>query len=327
MMIETNSYKDDDLLELLKKIWNGKLIILFVVLFMMLCSLIYIKSSHQKWVSTRVVTTIEQTKINEIRYDIIDNSDYFYNNLMFDNYLLPATFLNLYINEFNDKKNKTTFNNQHQIKLNNIDTLAVKKISNISYLLTNSSSSKQKNITILNDYDKYINKVSREKWIANLKGMIKNNIIDLSYNLKAEKVIEKTKIKLAIKNTENALKIANIEGVSSPIPDIDSTNVIYPISLGSKILSKKLAILKALDKDKPNNIAIDKSTYKLDELKNIKLDNITLPSYFEFINSNNIESHVEGPKKALIIVLFVFIGLILGSAIVLIKSKYEKYHD
>ena len=174
----------------------------------------------------------------------------------------------------------------------------------------------------MNDYDKYINKVSREKWIANLKGMIKNNIIDLSYNLKAEKVIEKTKIKLAIKNTENALKIANIEGVSSPIPDIDSTNVIYPISLGSKILSKKLAILKALDKDKPNNIAIDKSTYKLDELKNIKL-----PSYFEFINSNNIESHVEGPKKALIIVLFVFIGLILGSAIVLIKSKYEKYHD
>ena len=141
-MIETNSYKDDDLLELLKKIWNGKLIILFVVLFMMLCSLIYIKSSHQKWVSTRVVTTIEQTKINEIRYDIIDNSDYFYNNLMFDNYLLPTTFLNLYINEFNDEKNKTTFNNQHQIKLNNIDTLAVKKISNISYLLTNSSSSK-----------------------------------------------------------------------------------------------------------------------------------------------------------------------------------------
>ena len=116
-MIETNSYKDDDLLELLKKIWNGKLIILFVVLFMMLCSLIYIKSSHQKWVSTRVVTTIEQTKINEIRYDIIDNSDYFYNNLMFDNYLLPTTFLNLYINEFNDEKNKTTFNNQHQIIL------------------------------------------------------------------------------------------------------------------------------------------------------------------------------------------------------------------
>ncbi|WP_318498263.1 LPS O-antigen chain length determinant protein WzzB [Photobacterium leiognathi] len=341
-----NSSSDEiDLVELVKTLWQGKVTIAVCTVVFTVCAIVYALTAQQWWTSKAVITTGQYQNTANIRsqitnlYAVIDDSS------KINNVLDSETLLHDYITEFNAFDNKKAFIENNEIMKQYADKAEVtdekkakfitswaKRISASQpdkknqpdvYQLSFEATSSELAHELLVAYSKDISDKVRDELIGALDAKISYSQQILQANKLALEASAKQQLANELIKTNYALDMAKSADVTKPLAEMNN-NELFQIQLGTAALAEKS---KVLDKIKDLSIFVPKLGMihtKLELLSQIKLDhNITLQSV-RYLQNTDYPISRDKPKRPLIAVLGFLLGIMLGVAIVLLKSAFNK---
>ncbi|WP_318506477.1 LPS O-antigen chain length determinant protein WzzB [Photobacterium leiognathi] len=341
-----NSPSDEiDLVELVKTLWQGKVTIAICTIVFTVCAVIYALTAQQWWTSKAVITAGQYQNTANIRsqvtnlYAVIDDSS------KINNVLDSETLLHDYVTEFNAFDNKKAFIENNEIMKQYADKAEVtdenkarfitnwaKRISASQpdkknqpdvYQLSFEATSSELAHNLLVAYSKDISDKVRDELIDALDAKISYSQQILQANQLALEASAKQQLANELIKTNYALDMAKSADVTKPLAEMNN-NELFQIQLGTAALAEKS---KVLDKIKDLSIFAPKLGIihtKLELLSQIKLDhNITLQSV-RYLQNTDYPISRDKPKRPLIAVLGFLLGIMLGIAIVLLKSAFNK---
>ncbi len=190
---------------------------------------------------------------------------------------------------------------------------------NNTFLISFSYKNPKESLALLNKYTSYIVDKTNEELRGSLQSI--KNINESYIETKLASLRKEAKEKLArdIIISEKSLLIAKVAGVNKPLENMND-NELFPIELGEKAISEKIAILKGgldLSLLNPN---IDNLEYKLKELKEIDVKSMNKVSVFHYIKSPEQPIKPDNLSKLLLLFFSTFIGVVTGSLLVCYKK-------
>ncbi|KPA54268.1 chain-length determining protein [Photobacterium leiognathi subsp. mandapamensis] len=341
-----NASNDEiDLVELVKTLWQGKVTIAVCTIVFTVCAIIYALTAQQWWTSKALITVGQYQNTANIRsqvtnlYAVIDNS------AKINTILDSKSLLDDYITEFNAFDNKKAFIENNEIMKQYADKAQVtdedkaRFITNWAKRISASQPDKKNQPDVYQlSFEATSSKLAHDLLVAYSKGIsdkVRDELIDaldakISYSqqiLQANKLALEASAKQKLANelikTNYALDMAKSADVAKPLAEMNN-NELFQIQLGTEALAEKS---KVLDKIKDLSIFEPKLGIihtKLELLSQIKLDhNITLQSV-RYLQNTDYPISRDKPKRPLIAVLGFLLGIMLGVAIVLLKSAFNK---
>ncbi|EPT9250857.1 TPA: Wzz/FepE/Etk N-terminal domain-containing protein [Photobacterium damselae] len=345
-MANNTSNDVNDLIELAKTLWKGKVTIVVCSLIFTVCAIIYALTAQQWWISKALITAGQYQNTTNIRsqvtnlYAVIDDSS------RINSILDSKRLLDDYITEFNAFDNKKTFIENNEIMKQYADKAKLtdenkaqfmvswaKRISvsqpdkknkpNIYQISFEATSSKLAH-DLLVAYSKYISNIVRNELIDTLDAKVSYSKQILQANKLALEASAKRQLASELVKTNYALDMAKSADVTKPLADM--SNELFQIQLGSEALAEKI---KVLDKIKDLSLFEPKLGVihsKLELLSQIKLDrNITLQSV-RYLKNIDYPISRDKPNRSIIVMLSLFIGIILGMVVVMFNHEYNKWH-
>ncbi|MDD2841366.1 MAG: hypothetical protein PHD18_02975 [Tolumonas sp.] len=183
------------------------------------------------------------------------------------------------------------------------------------------SDSAQSSVDLLNEYIEYVIIIQRVRLISDLRKSRDVKLQNMAIQVKLLTEDAKRSLARDIENTTLTMNIAKAAGVGKPLENYNNSDR-FPITLGVNGLAEKLKIL--------NNIKL--TTYKpeleqlrvqMERLNAIDLNGVEFRP-FSYIDSPDEPLERDSPKRALISVLSILLGLIAGSIFVLIRNALSK---
>lgn len=166
----------------------------------------------------------------------------------------------------------------------------------------------------LEGYVDYIINLQQQQLIRRLNDQRAQKLeaTEASYSLMQEDA--KRQLQQVIAENEIANNIANSAGVSTPLENYNDQGK-YPISLGTKGLKEKLALLQSIDLEvyQPE---LQNLKAKMARLNSVSFEGITFRP-FSYLDSPSEPLARDKPKRPLIVVLATLLGGMLGAGIVL----------
>lgn len=331
---------DDDLIGLIKILWQGKRWIIASAIIFLIIGVCYIKMSQPKWTSQAVITGVLSSspiKIREKLFEIYPIfNDYENKTNKLGTLLNSNNLITSFISTYNDMKTKKDFIDQVEIKrfyYKGIDDLTKNELKNkiytkesnknpLEYTLYYSYKNDADSQKLLNKYMDFVSKKTSINVIYNIENIL--NETKLKLNIKLGILNEKAfnTIKNIIKETQYSLDIAKAANISSPL--IGYENDLFSINLGFKGLAEKLKILKSMkdyDIFYPEISLIKNRIHTLDLISFNKVE--------DFHNVNILEAasypiYKDSPKEKLLVVMSLFIGLMFGAGVIIIRSFFVR---
>ncbi|KJF99925.1 LPS O-antigen chain length determinant protein WzzB [Photobacterium leiognathi] len=341
-----NTSNDEiDLVELVKTLWQGKITIAVCTIVFTVCAVIYALTAQQWWTSKAVITAAQYQNTANIRsqitnlYAVIDDSS------KINSILDSESLLNDYITEFNAFDNKKAFIENNEIMKKYADEAELtdenkaqfisnwaKRISASQpdkknqpdvYQLSFEATSSKLAHDLLVAYSKDISDKVRDELIDALDAKISYSQQILQANKLALEASAKQQLASELIKTNYALDMAKSADVTKPLADMNN-NELFQIQLGTAALAEKS---KVLDKIKDLSIFEPKLGIihtKLELLSQIKLDHKISLQGVRYLQNTDYPISRDKPKRPLIAVLGFLLGIMLGVAIVLLKSAFNK---
>ncbi|WP_305842174.1 LPS O-antigen chain length determinant protein WzzB [Photobacterium leiognathi] len=341
-----NTSNDEiDLVELVKTLWQGKITIAVCTIVFTVCAVIYALTAQQWWTSKAVITAAQYQNTANIRsqitnlYAVIDDSS------KINSILDSESLLNDYITEFNAFDNKKAFIENNEIMKKYADEAELtdenkaqfisnwaKRISASQpdkknqpdvYQLSFEATSSKLAHDLLVAYSKDISDKVRDELIDALDAKISYSQQILQANKLALEASAKQQLASELIKTNYALDMAKSADVTKPLADMNN-NELFQIQLGTAALAEKS---KVLDKIKDLSIFEPKLGIihtKLELLSQIKLDHKISLQSVRYLQNTDYPISRDKPKRPLIAVLGFLLGIMLGVAIVLLKSAFNK---
>ena len=176
-------------------------------------------------------------------------------------------------------------------------------------------------LVMLEGYIDYIIKLQQQRVVHRLseERVLQLEGISTRYVLMQEDA--KRALKQDVSETALANSIAKAAGVSAPLENYDSRER-FSISLGTKGLDERLALLKSLDIElyKPE---LPKLKVQMARLKQISLEGISFRP-FSYLDAPDEPMSRDKPKRPLIVVLATLLGGMLGVGIVLVRHAFRR---
>lgn len=322
MIVENNSIsgrnnepEQIDLIDLFVQLWRGKVTIIVSVIVAILLTVGYLVVAKEKWTSTAVVTQPDAGQLAS------------YTNAMSVLYGadapkvidVQAGVIGRFGSAFSALSE--TLDNQEEPEKLTIDPsvkgqpLPLK----VSYTATTADAA-QKTLA------QYIEKVDQEvsKEInADLEMSIKTRVSDLEHSLEAQEKVAKEQKALRIAQINQALKIAEQSGIKLPqVQQADQVSQDTMFMLGSDALSSMV-----------NNEATRPLTFSDDyyltrqnllAVKALKVVPDSIHSY-RYVMKPTLPIRRDSPKKAIVLVLAVLLGGIIGAGVVLGRNALRGY--
>ncbi len=145
----------------------------------------------------------------------------------------------------------------------------------------------------------------------------KTNMFDLVFQVKKKEALKRLQEDIA--RTEYALRISQTAGIETPINL--NNNGIFAIDFGAKALNEKLKILKEIKKPELFDPGLANVRLQLDSLRAMPQEKVSFVPY-HFLQSPSEPLNRDKPKRALVVVLATFAGLMMGVVVALIRASF-----
>ncbi|WP_318514975.1 LPS O-antigen chain length determinant protein WzzB [Photobacterium leiognathi] len=341
-----NSASDEiDLVELVKTLWQGKVTIAVCTVVFTVCAIVYALTAQQWWTSKAVITTGQYQNTANLRNQVTNLYAVINDSSKINKILSSNALLNDYITEFNAFDNKKAFIENNEImkqyanEANITDenkaqfiTNWVKRISASQpdkknqpdvYQLSFEATSSKLSYDLLVAYSEEVSNKVRDELIDELDAKISYSQQILEANKLALEARAQQKLTTELIKTKYALDMAKSADVTKPLAEMNN-NEIFQIQLGTEALTEKSQLL-----DRIKDLSIFEPQLgvihtQLDLLSKIKLDNSIRFESVRYLQNPDYPISRDKPKRPLIAVLGFLLGIMLGVAIVLLKSAFKK---
>ncbi|MFV0573834.1 MAG: LPS O-antigen chain length determinant protein WzzB [Vibrio sp.] len=344
-----------DLRELFAALWKGKWTIIACTVLCTALAIAYALLAKEQWSSSAKISKPQISDYSEYQNQVGQFQP------VFDVYQDDGTILvsgalarltnaddlyHLFLDEFNSSSNKRAFLENSEAFLaekaqleNPDDEDALRKLyndwykfldikpddaKNINgpYVLTASAESSQQSFNMLKNYIAYVDTQVHQKALGNLSAMInskknelKQQSIMLAKQAQQRLLVEKER-------SEYALSIAQAADVNKPLQNFGEKEL-FAINLGSDALKAKV---QALDKVKNLSVIeprLEQLNSKLEQLDNLNIDKGVKFSAYRYLDQPEREVSRDKPKRALIAILGLLLGGMIGVGIVMIRFVFK----
>lgn len=354
-----SSNQDIDLRDILRALWNGKLIIILITVLCLVTSVAIALLAQEWWSSNAKITRPQQQDLAAYQHQVRQFQPVF-NVYQDDGTVLvskeldtlassSALFQN-FVNTFNSINNKRYFLDNsaefHKLKLSTsensskltedekrllyagwfgriVATKVDKKDQNSPYTLSFQTMSKKSSFDLLVAYILTTESKVREDAFRNLQAVISGKRNELIQQKRILQTQAKNRLRVETERAKYAAQIAKSAGVDKPILT-GNEKELFSIDLGAKGLDAKVKALESVKNLSVIEPRLQQINAKLDMLKNLEIDRTAEFQTFRYLE--NVEQPItrDKPKRALIVVLGTLLGGMLGVAIVLIRFAFRK---
>ncbi|AZI87031.1 MULTISPECIES: LPS O-antigen chain length determinant protein WzzB [Kosakonia] len=304
-----------DLIDLLTQIWRGKwIIILFVVLSLIIAG-IYLATAKEKWTSVAVVSSPDASQIasytsaisvlsNDNKFDTTGTQQRVIGRFSTAFSALVETLRNLQIPE------KLTIDPAVQGQ-----ELPLK----VTYQASSAREAQQKLAEYIEQIDQQISK----ELVDDLDINIKARATDLLESLATQEKVAQEQKDLRIKQISQALAVAKEAEVHSPqVQQTDNVSQDTMFLLGS-------AALESMIKNESSRPLVFSDDYYRDRKNLLDIQGLkVLPQEihaYRYVMKPTLPIHRDSPRKILTVALALFLGVLLGSGVVLLRNAVRNY--
>ncbi|MCG9584149.1 Wzz/FepE/Etk N-terminal domain-containing protein [Vibrio tubiashii] len=339
-------------------LWEGKWIILFSTFFCLALAVGYVFNAQEWWSSKAKIAEPQpqnmsayQQQVKQFQpvFDVYQEDGTVLVSEELDYLVNPKVLFKRFIDEFNSANNKREFLDssddfqQYKNALNNdkeltneasmkvyidwfqkISAKAVNRTSDRSpYDVSFQATTKEGSYVLLSKYIQIIKRKSHKDALNNLQAIVNGKRKELTQQKQILETQAKNKLLVEAERARYAMAIAEAAGVSLPV-QTNSSNELFGIDLGAKALEAKVKALESVKNLSVVEPRLQQINAKLEMLENLKIDRSIQFQTFRFLD--NVEQPIarDKPKRALIVVLGVLLGCMLGVAIVLVRIAFRR---
>lgn len=348
-----------DLRELFKALWDGKLIVILVTALFTVSSIGFALLAQEWWSSNAKLTEAQpqnlaayQQQVRQFQpvFNIYQEDGTVLVSEELDDLVDSELLFQRFVNAFNSTNNKRAFldnsvefqkfKNSIAIDSSDMTTDKVralyaewfdrisaskvdKKARNSPYTISFQTTTKESSFDLLTAYILTTESKVHEDAFNNLRAVVNVKRNEL---IQQKRILENqasNKLLVETERTKYAAQIAKSADVDKPI-QTGNDKELFSIDLGAKGLDAKLKALESVKNLSVIEPRLQQINAKLDMLNNLEIDRTAEFQTFRYLE--NVEQQItrDKPKRALIIVLGILLGGMLGVAIVLIRFTFRK---
>lgn len=310
-------------------LWRGKFTIISTIVLFGFFGVVYVLFAEQQWSAKALIAEPIANHVVKIKSKFeylakITNDKYFLDIISaeklltrfvqsYDSFDNKIDFIDSYASQGDDKGKIEINRTYYEAETKRIVAIKSKTgaFFTVSYAATNSRKAKER----LNTYLDFIQAKEMVSMNDLLASEIANQIKIHTLLYQTQKADALTRLKDEIKRTEYALQISKAAGVENPIENLENENM-FPIDLGTKVLTEKLKILKEI-KD-PEIIDPLLANYRqiISSLQAIPQERISFSSY-SYQQSVLEPLARDKPRRKIVVISTILVGLMLGIFVVL----------
>ncbi|MGO3449372.1 MAG: LPS O-antigen chain length determinant protein WzzB [Kluyvera intermedia] len=306
-----------DLIDLVVQLWRGKVTIIASVVVVLVLSVVYLFVAKEKWTSTAIVT---QPDIAQIAT---------YNTAL--KVLYPDTSINVaevqnrVIIRFSSALSALSNELDNQEEPEKLTVEQAIKGRDLPIQVTYIGSSAEEAQKTLAQYIQKIDEQVADELHLDLNDNIKQQILTYSSSLETQETVADEQRTLRLKQIKEALKYAQEANVVKPQQqqpqDVTQDTMFL---LGSEGLS-------AMIKNEATRPLVFSGNYyqtknNLLDIERIKVDPKTIHAY-RYVMKPDLPIRRDSPKRAIVLVLAVLLGGMIGSGIVLGRNALREYRN
>ncbi|MEZ8511483.1 LPS O-antigen chain length determinant protein WzzB [Vibrio splendidus] len=348
-----------NLRELLKALWDGKLVIILIVAVFTASSVVFALLSQEWWSSNAKVTKAQpyeiaayqqQVKQYQPVFDIYQDDGTVLVSKDLDSLVDSDVLFQRFVNAFNSTNNKRNFlDNSVEFQeyqssmLSNSSDMEVgdtrvrysawfNKISaskvdkndrNSPQIVSFQTETKESSFNLLTAYILATESKVHQDAFNNLNAVVSGKRNEL---IQQKRILESQASNQLLVETERAkyaAQIAKSAGVDRPI-QTGNEKELFSIDLGAKGLDAKIRALESVKNLSVIEPRLQQLNAKLEMLGHLEIDRTVEFQTFRYIE--NVEQPItrDKPKRSLIVVLGTLLGGVLGVVIVLIRFAFRK---
>ncbi|CAH6784698.1 LPS chain length-determining protein [Vibrio chagasii] len=348
-----------DLIELLKALWDGKLVVILVTTLFTVSSITFALLAQELWSSSAKITKAQpqnlaayQQQVKQFQpiFDIYQDDGTVLVSKELNSLVDPKLLFQRFMNTFNSANNKRDFlNNSAEFQKFKadmafdgsdmtpdeirvlysqwFDRISASKVDkndpNSPYTISFQTTTKESSFDLLTAYILTTESKAREDAFNNLHAMLNSKHNELIQQKRILESQASTKLLVETQRTKYAAQIAKSAGVDSPIKTGNDIEL-FSIDLGAKGLEEKVKVLESVKNLSVIEPRLQQINAKLEMLKALEIDRNAEFQTFRYLE--NVEKPItrDQPKRALIVIFGTLLGGIFGIAIVLIRFAFRK---
>ncbi|XNH22154.1 LPS O-antigen chain length determinant protein WzzB [Vibrio cyclitrophicus] len=348
-----------DLRELFKALWSGKLIVILVTALFTASSIGFALLAQEWWSSNAKITVAQpqnlaayQQQVRQFQpiFDIYQEDGTVLVSQELDGLADPEVLFQRFVNAFNSTNNKRSFldssvdflevKNFIDVGTSDVEADEVrslyaewfdkisaskvdKKDCNSPYTISFQTTSKESSFDLLTAYILTTELKVHEDAFNNLRAVVNGKRNELIQQKRILESQANNQLLVETERTKYAAQIAKSAGVDKPI-QTGNESELFSIGLGSKGLDAKIKALESVKNLSVIEPRLQQINAKLDMLKNLEIDRNVDFQTFRYLEDVEQPITRDKPKRALIVVLGMLLGGMLGVVIVLIRFAFRK---
>jgi len=312
---QNNDAEQIDLVDILTQIWRGKWVVVLFVVFSMVIAGVYLAVAKEKWTSVAVVSSPDASQIasytsainvlsNDNKFDTTSTQQRVIGRFSTAFSALVETLKNLQIPE------KLTIDPAVQGQ-----DLPLK----VTYQAASAREAQQK----LAEYIEHVDQQISKELIDDLDINIKARATDLLESLATQEKVAREQKDLRIKQISQALAVAKESKVQSPqVQQTENVSQDTMFLLGS-------AALESMIKNESSRPLVFSDDYYRDrknllDIQGLKVMPEEIHAY-RYVMKPTLPIHRDSPRLVLTLALALFLGVMLGSGVVLLRNALRNY--
>ncbi|CAH6883352.1 LPS chain length-determining protein [Vibrio chagasii] len=355
-------YSSSDIInlrELLKALWDGKLLIILVVALFTASSVVLALLSQEWWSSNAKITKAQpyevaayQQQVKQFQpvFDVYQDDGTVLVSKDLDRLVDSDILFQRFVNAFNSTNNKRSFlensaefqESQSSMLSTSSDTevgdsrvmysawfnkISASKVDktdgNSPYVISFQTTTKESSFNLLTAYILATESKVHQDAFNNLSAVVSGKRNEL---IQQKRILESQASNQLLVETERAKyasKIAKSAGVDRPI-QTGNEKELFSIDLGAKGLDAKIKALESVKNLSVIEPRLQQINAKLDMLDQLEVDRTVEFQTFRYIENVEQPINRDKPKRSLIVVLGTLLGGVLGVVIVLIRFAFRK---
>ena len=305
-----------DLIDLLMQLWRGKWLIAAFVAIALITAGAYLTFAKEKWTSAAIITQPDAAQIGS--YSTALNILYGTNAPKLSE--IQENVITRYYSSFS-ALSQSLENLEDPEKLTIEPTVKGQNFPlNIKYVSSTGEAAQKQVAQYIQKIDEQIQKELE----VDLNDNIKQQVATLKDVLSNQETIAQEQKDLRIRQITEALKYAEAANITTPkIQQTQDVTQETMFLLGTEALQSMIA------RESSRPLALSESYYqnkqKLLDIAKLKIDPTSIHAY-RYVMKPDLPIRRDSPKRALVLVLAVLLGGIIGSGVVLGRNALRNYN-
>ncbi len=304
-----------DLIDLVLQLWRGKWLIAAFVAIAIAIAAVYLMIAKEQWSSTSIITQPDSAQIGTYSTAL---------NILYGNSAprLPDVQANVF-NRYNAAFSALAGTLENKEKPEKLTIEPVVKGQATPLLVTYASDSAEAAQKQLALYIQQIDEQIGKELYSDLKDNIEQQVATLKVSIENQEEISQEQKDLRIKQLSEALKYAQAAGVTKP--QIQQTQ---DVTQDSMFLLGTDALSTMVERESSRPLTFGGDYYqnkqRLLDIDKLQLDAKSIHAY-RYVMKPDLPIRRDSPKRAIVLILSVLLGGLIGSGVVLGRNAMRNY--